>query len=169
MDSPVLRSLIKGNGLCRFSTFGIGDPVNGPPGSPASYRDEEVSGEGVNRKVGGGKAEVAGRLQEGLVLMALVGVSPLDERGKVDPSVGPAGKKEAVLIVLGKLGMAVDFHPGGRSTVDLVKPRGGIKEIGRPIKRTLVAREEPAMVSADPDVKDPTVGIPRELVISLSI
>jgi hypothetical protein len=65
--------------------------------------------------------------------------------------------------------MAVDFHSGGRSTVDLVKPRGGIKEIGRPVKRTLVAREEPAMVSADPDVKDPTVGIPRELVISLSI
>jgi|TARA_B100001093_G_scaffold200144_1_gene192321 hypothetical protein len=169
VDGPVLRSLIEGNGLCRFSTFGIGDPVNGPPGPPASYRDEEVSREGVNREVGGGKAEVAGRLQEGLILVALVGVSPRDERGKVDPPIGPAGEEEAVPVVLGKLGMAIDFHPGGRSTVDLVEPGGGIKKIGRPVEGALVAWEKPAVVSADPDVKDPTVGIPRELVISLSI
>ena len=32
-----------------------------------------------------------------------------------------------------------------------------------------MAGEEPAMVSPDPDVKDPAVGIPRELVIPLSI
>jgi len=101
--------------------------------------------------------------------VAFVGVSFWSERRKVDPSISPASEEKAVLVVFGKLRVAVDFHPGGRSAVDLIESGGGIEEIRRPIEGALVAWEEPSVVSPNPDVKDPTVGIPWELVISLSV
>ena len=169
MDRPVPRGLIKGDGFGRLSTVRIGDPVNGSPGSTSSYRDVEISSKRVDRKVGGGEAEIADGLKEGLVIVAFVGVSFRSERREVDPSISPASEEEAVLVVLGKLRVAVDFHPGGRSAVDLIESGGGIEEIRRPIEGALVAREEPSVVSPNPDVKDPTVGIPWELVIPLSV
>jgi len=169
VDRPVPWGLIKSDGFGRLSTVRIGDPVNGSPGSTSSYRDEEISSKRVDRKVGGGEAEIADRLKEGLVIVAFVGVSFWSERRKVDPSISPASEEKAVLVVFGKLRVAVDFHPGGRSAVDLIESGGGIEEIRRPIEGALVAWEEPSVVSPNPDVKDPTVGIPWELVISLSV
>ena len=169
MDRPVPRGLIKGDGFSRLSTIRIGDPVNGSPGSTSSYRDVEISSKRVDRKVGGCEAEIADGLKEGLVIVAFVGVSFRSERREVDSSISPASEEEAVPVVLGKLRVAVDFHPGGRSAVDLIESGGGIKEIGGPVEGTLVAGEEPAVVSPDPDVKDPAVGIPGELVIPFSI
>ena len=80
------------------------------------------------------------------MFVALVGVSLRSEGGEVDPAVSPAGEEEAVPVVPGELGVAVDFHPGGRPPVDLVEPGGGIKEIGRTVEGALVAGEEPAIV-----------------------
>ena len=123
----------------------------------------------MDRKVGGGESEIADGLKECLVIVAFVGLSFRSEWSEVDPSISPAGEEEAVSVRLGELRVAVDFHPGGRSAVDLIESGGGIEEIRRPIEGALVAREEPSVVSPNPDVKDPTVGIPWELVISLSV
>ena len=149
--------------------FRIGDPVDGSPGAPASDRDEEITGERMNRKIRGGKAEVASGFEEGLRFVPLVGVTLRSKRGKVNPAVGPAGEEEAVAVAPGKLGMTVDFHSGGGTAIDLAQTVDRVKKVRRAVEGALVSRKQPAMMASDPGMEDPAVGIPGKLVITFPI